>query len=86
MWDQTLQDDYTLPISFDGIIDVDDGDVHLEEINNYMNLDNLIIHSLEIYFLRKLCHKGLSNSGLKQFCVVHNYKFPWLSTFKWDDN
>ncbi|KAF0550843.1 e3 ubiquitin-protein ligase [Gigaspora margarita] len=24
MWDQTLQDDYTLPISFDGIIGVDD--------------------------------------------------------------
>ncbi|KAF0453757.1 e3 ubiquitin-protein ligase [Gigaspora margarita] len=78
MWDQTLQYDYTLPISFDGIIDVDDGDVHLEEINNYMKLDNLIIHSLETYFLRKLCHKGLSYSGLKQFCVVHNYKFPWL--------
>ncbi|CAG8807146.1 12470_t:CDS:2, partial [Gigaspora margarita] len=38
MWYQTLQDDYTQPISFIGIMDVGefDGDVLIEEINNFM--------------------------------------------------
>ncbi|CAG8794358.1 5506_t:CDS:2, partial [Racocetra persica] len=87
MWDLTLQDDYTLPISFIGIIDVCefDGDVLFEEINNFMNIDNPLIYSLKVYFLRELRHKGLSIDDIKRFCVAHINKFPWLSTFKWND-
>ncbi|CAG8808376.1 7802_t:CDS:1, partial [Racocetra fulgida] len=49
MWDQTLQDDYTLPISFIGIMDVGefDGEVLIEEINNFMTVDNPLIESLK---------------------------------------
>ncbi|CAG8435114.1 11795_t:CDS:10, partial [Scutellospora calospora] len=88
MWNQTLQDDYTLPISFIGIMEVGefDGDVLIEEINIYMTIDDPLIHSFKVYFLRELRHKGLSIDDLKRFCATHTPKFPWLSTFKWNDN
>ncbi|CAG8813851.1 12062_t:CDS:2 [Gigaspora margarita] len=39
MWYQTLQDDYTLPISFIGIMDISefDDDVLIDEINNFLS-------------------------------------------------
>ncbi|KAF0550869.1 e3 ubiquitin-protein ligase [Gigaspora margarita] len=88
MWNQTLQDNYTQPIPFIGIMDISefDGDVLIEEINNFMNEGNPLIHSLKVYFLRELRHKGLSIDDLQRFCVAHQDKFPWLSTFKWNDN
>ncbi|KAF0487084.1 e3 ubiquitin-protein ligase [Gigaspora margarita] len=87
IWYQTLQDDYTQPISFIGIMDIGefDGDILIEEINNFMCVDNPLIHSLKVYFLREL-RQGLSIDDLKRFCVAHTNKFPWLSTFKWNDN
>ncbi|RIB20320.1 hypothetical protein C2G38_2179611 [Gigaspora rosea] len=88
MWYQTLQDDYTQQVSFIGIMDIDefDGDVLIEEINNFMSVDNPLIHSLKVYFLRELRHKGLSIDDLKRFCAAaHTNKFPWLPIFKWND-
>ncbi|CAG8571195.1 9728_t:CDS:2 [Gigaspora rosea] len=67
MWYQTLQDDYTQPISFIGIMDVGefDGDLLIEEINNFLSVDNPLIHSLKVYFLQE----GISSTAPSQYSI-----------------
>ncbi|CAG8520660.1 9110_t:CDS:2, partial [Scutellospora calospora] len=56
----------------------------LQDINNFMEMGQPLIHSLKIFFLRDLRHRGLSFNDVKRFCKERSNEIPWYDHFSWE--
>ncbi|RHZ83844.1 hypothetical protein Glove_87g84 [Diversispora epigaea] len=88
LWDTTITDDFTQPIAIDKIMEIGNFNVQavLDQINNVMAIENPLIYSLKIYFLRDLRFREFSIDDVKKFCKGQARTLPWLLSLKWGDN
>ncbi|RIB04310.1 hypothetical protein C2G38_2222712 [Gigaspora rosea] len=58
----------------------------LEDLINFMDMAQPLIHSLKIFFLRDLRQRGLSFDDVKRFCKAKSNELPWHNHFSWETN
>ncbi|RHZ88035.1 hypothetical protein Glove_26g184 [Diversispora epigaea] len=88
LWETTITDDFTRPIAIDKIMEIGNFNVQtvLDQINNVMAIENPLIYSLKIYFLRDLWFRNFSIDDIKKFCKGQTRTLPWLLSLEWGDN
>ncbi|KAF0511337.1 e3 ubiquitin-protein ligase [Gigaspora margarita] len=58
----------------------------INDLNQCLELQNPLIHSLKYYLLKSLRLKGFSIHDINQFCEVQQQIMPWLSELVWNYN
>jgi hypothetical protein len=89
-WNATIQVSIFQSIEFKflNFMETEDFDPNqlLNQLNNYMELSNPLIHSLKIYFIRDLRNREHSMDDIKKFCQAQKYTLPWLGSLAWDNS
>ncbi|RIB14050.1 hypothetical protein C2G38_2144250 [Gigaspora rosea] len=58
----------------------------INDLNQCLELQNPLIHSLKYYLLKSLRLKGFSINDINRFCEVQQQIMPWLSELVWNDS
>ncbi|KAF0485179.1 e3 ubiquitin-protein ligase [Gigaspora margarita] len=84
LWNFTsIQKSLTDPIEFEF---GNEEEFSINDLNQRLELQKPLIHSLMYYLLKSLRLKEFSIDDIKRFCEVQQQIMPWLGRLLWDDN
>ncbi|CAG8748297.1 11150_t:CDS:1, partial [Dentiscutata heterogama] len=79
----SIQKSLTDPIEFEF---GNEEDFSINDLNQRLEIQKPLIHSLMYYLLKSLKLKEFSIDDIKRFCDVQQQIMPWLGGLVWDDN